>query len=220
MTTASASRRSHLRGARRRWSVPSDLGESGFGSSKGSAPESASASASASAATLGKRSRSGASHRRGSVTLAVGGLAVSISGSSPRERYSLKRLADRPSAAQPSKARNARPEGSGRVAPREKCVGISARSSASVSGARYACGARSSTAMRSNAIPARAKSRARRAISTHSRFSPGADRTAIDSVSAGCGLVDAIGSASARKPWNRRCARRCKGLVARAAAGS
>jgi hypothetical protein len=49
---------------------------------------------------------------------------------------------------------------------------------------RYSCGERNKTAIRSNAIPSRASAKTRRAISTHSRPSPGAEKTATCSSSA------------------------------------
>ena len=83
--------------------------------------------------------------------------------------------------------------------PRVKCPGMPARRNASTRCERYWAGTRSSTAMRSKRVPARACSTMRRAISTHSRLSPGAENTAMLASSAGWSGV----------PANRlRCARR------------
>ena len=60
--------------------------------------------------------------------------------------------------------------------PRVNHAGTPARRSATSSSDPYTSGARSSTAISSNGVPARASSRIRRAISTVSRPSPGAEK--------------------------------------------
>ena len=99
----------------------------------------------------------------------------SLDGTCARERYSAKRIADRRSTAQLRMARNARPDGCGRRAPRSNQALIPARSNAFSSRPRYSRGERRNTAISSKRTPARASSRMRRAISTHSRPSPGAE---------------------------------------------
>ena len=72
----------------------------------------------------------------GSVYPGPGAPLGSASGTSPSERYSAKRRAERPSAAHARSARNARPAASGLRLPREKCTGTSARRNASTRCAR------------------------------------------------------------------------------------
>ena len=74
-------------------------------------------------------------------------------------------------------ARNARPAGCGRLVPRSNHAGIPARLNACSSRLAYRCGDRTNTAISSKGTPARASSRMRRAISTHSRPSPGAENS-------------------------------------------
>ena len=82
-----------------------------------------------------------------------------------------------PSAAHASSARNARPAGSGRTVPRAKCAGI-ARAAQRLLEVRAVLRAASGagSAMRSKGTPRSASRWSSRAISTHSRLSPGADR--------------------------------------------
>src|SRR5436309_10466126 len=91
------------------------------------------------------------------------------------ERYSAKRLAEKLSAAQLRIARKARPAGSGRRVPRAKYAGTPARARACSSSPTYCCGERIAIAISSKRTLRSASFRIRRAISTHSRPSPGAE---------------------------------------------
>ena len=106
----------------------------------------------------------------------AGGVA-SPPGTCASDRYSAKRTADRRSTAQPRIARKARPEGCGRRAPRSNQALMPARSNAFSTRPRYSRGERRKTAISSNRTPRFASSRIRRAISTHSRPSPGAEKS-------------------------------------------
>ena len=125
---------------------------------------------------------------------ACGGAPETACGTSPRLRYSANRRAERPSAAQASSARKARPAGLGFCVPEAKCAGIPARTNASSSSGRYWNGDRSSTAIPSNGTPRSASLRTRRAISTHSRLSPGAERRMTSSPDAATGAFPSTNS--------------------------
>ncbi len=99
------------------------------------------------------------------------------SGTCASDRYSAKRMAERRSTAQLRMARKARPEGCGRRAPRSNQALMPARSNAFSTRPRYSRGERRKTAISSKRTPARTSSRIRRAISTHSRPSPGAEKS-------------------------------------------
>jgi hypothetical protein len=128
ITAASTSRRSQRRGA---LSCPSRTGASGAGAAAFVAADAAESPA-FSGASAGTGSGSGATQRsprdRASGATPVG----AASGTWPSERYSANFRADSASAAHSSKAKKARPAGSGRTAPRAKWTGISARANASL----------------------------------------------------------------------------------------
>ena len=100
---------------------------------------------------------------------------LSSEGTCASERYSAKRRAEKPSTAQLSMARNARPPGCGRLSPDRSTPGTSARDNACSNTPTYCWGERMRIAISSNRTPLVASFRMRRAISTHSRPSPGAE---------------------------------------------
>ena len=104
------------------------------------------------------------------------GPAAAASGTCASERYSAKRTADRRSTAHPSIARKARPEGCGRQVPRSNQPDAGAiervLEQAEILGGRAE---KHRHLVERN--PCRASSRIRRAISTHSRPSPGAEKS-------------------------------------------
>ena len=102
---------------------------------------------------------------------------IPASGTWASERYSAKRTAERRSTAQLRMARKARPDGCGRRAPRSNQALMPARSNAFSTRPRYSRGERRKTAISSKRTPPRTSSRIRRAISTHSRPSPGAEKS-------------------------------------------
>ena len=175
-TAASTSRRCHCQGAR----GASDADGSG-GAASGSAD-----AGSRSAACSGGRHDSTCS---GGAPSAPGG------GTCAMDRYSANRRADSRSAAQERSASSARPLGSGVRVPRANHAGVPARLSAVSSGAAYTCGARTRIAMRSSGMPPADSFRTARAISTHSRPSPGAEKNTTSPSppgAAGCGGVSAV----------------------------
>ena len=134
-----------------------------------------------SGAPVGRRSSAGGTQR------ASGSREASGSGTWASETYSAKRRAESRSAAHARSARSARPPASGRVVPRAKKTGRLARRKASWRCARYSAGERRKTAMRSKGTPRAAAARMPRAISTHSRASPGQERSVTVPSSAATG---------------------------------
>ena len=165
-TDASTINRSHFHGARR---PPSTMGDSPSADRCGGLAVSGASGAVSTPANPATRSSAGG--RTSKVW------AASASGTCASERYSAKRMADRRSTAQLRIARKARPDGCGRRAPRSNQPLMPARSNAFSTRPRYSRGERRNTAISSKRTPPRASSRIRRAISTHSRPSPGAENS-------------------------------------------
>ncbi len=96
-------------------------------------------------------SASGAAQLSG---LGAGGAPLaSRSGTCEKDRYSEKRRAERRSQRQASKARKARPAGSGRCVPRANQLGTPARRNALSRNVEYTSGVRNTTAMSSKGTP-------------------------------------------------------------------
>ena len=116
------------------------------------------------------------------ITHASSGAATSSIGTCASDRYSANRVAEssrrRTRAARGTRGRTGR----GDRVPRSKCAGMPARSKACSSSPAYCCGERRRTAISSNRTPMAASFKMRRAISTHSRASPGADSHTISPV--------------------------------------
>ena len=164
-TDASTMSRSHFQGAR---SPPSTTAVSA--SAGGAAGDSGSAA-------CRRSSRANPSTRSSAGGRTSVGVEPAASGTCASERVSAKRIGRQLLAAQLRIARKARPDGCGRRAPRSNQAGIPARSKAFSTRPAYSAGDRRNTAISSKRTPRRASSRMRRAISTDSRPSPGAENS-------------------------------------------
>ena len=173
ITAASIRSCSQRHGARR---VPATTGAS---KSSDAPPSSAGAGSSGRA---GVSSVSGGTQRSPEGG-ACGGAPETACGTSPRLRYSANRRAERPSAAQASSARKARPAGLGFCVPEAKCAGIPARTNASSSSGRYWNGDRSSTA----ALPVSVRRKDRSGVSRCRTQAVRPENGASGTAAAACG---------------------------------